>query len=176
MAAPVIPIGQDQTVGEAISGLVDTQVEVIRHIVRQEIRAAVTEAEDSLRIREILNLLHDLPAAIRQQQETVAHLRSQLDDARMELETAEAMLLAAVTEAVDPKTGKALYGNEQARKAALAQRRASDPAYQAAASKVRELESAVASAQADLDLLTNRFAAARKLADLVAARLNLMAA
>lgn len=173
MEATVTPIGQAaSTDGRAV----DTQVEIIRRIVRQEIRAAVTEAEDAMRLREILNLLHDLPAAIRQQQETVTNLRRQLDDARTELETAEALLMVTITEAVDPKSGKPAYPNDTARKAELAKRRQFDPAYVQAASRVRELESALASAQADLDLLINRFTAARKLAELTAARLNLLAA
>lgn len=147
-----------------------------RQIVRDEIRTAVSEVEHNLGLENVVNLLHDLPGTIRTQQETVSTLRQQLEDARAELETAEALLMVTITEAVDPKSGKAAYPNDTARKAELAKRRQFDPAYATAASRVRELESALASAQVDLDLLLNRFAAARKLADLTAARLNLLAA
>lgn len=147
-----------------------------REIVRQEIRATVSEAERNLGLENVVNLLHDLPAAIRQQQEVVANLRRQAEDAKAELETAEALLMAEIAEAVDPKSGKPAYPNDTARKAELVKRRQFDPARVRAASQARELESALASAQADLDLLVNRFAAARKLADLTVARLNLLAA
>lgn len=165
-----------ETARGVVLGSIQVDPEAIQQIIRQEIRSAVTDVERNLGLDNLTNLLHDLPAAIRQQQETVAQLRQQLDDARVELETAEAMLITAISEEIDPKTGKPVYSNETARRAALAQRRSSDPAYAAAASKVRELESALASAQADLDLLLNRFTSARKLADLTAARLNLLAA
>lgn len=148
----------------------------LQEMVHQEIRATMADVERHLDLDNLLNLLRELPVAIRQQQETVTNLRRQLDDARTELETAEAFLMVTITEAVDPKSGKPAYPNETARKAELAKRRQFDPAYVQAASRVRELESALASAQADLDLLINRFAAARKLAELTAARLHLMAA
>jgi len=136
--------------------------------------AAARFIEADLGIPQLIEQVQQLPDEIRRQQAAVQAARQTVDEAREVLELMEAALMSEISAAVDPRTGKPAFSNEAARKAELARRKAANEEYQAAARQLAEAEATLAAAQADLDLLCNRFSAARSLVNLQAARLNLI--
>lgn len=129
---------------------------------------------DSLGVDRIVNRLAELPSQIQAQQATVAGLRQAVRLAEADLLTAEAILTAAISDEVDPRTGKPAYSNDTARKAELAKRKSTDAAYQAAAAAYRETEQRLNDAQFELDRLLNDFSAQRTVGRLVEAQLRLL--
>src|SRR5690606_17404399 len=142
-------------------------------VVEQAVMAA-REIEQHLGLDYLVQRLMELPGQIRMQQEAVAAAKQAVEQARSELELAEAVLTAEIGEAKDMKTGKPLFPNAEARKAELQKRMAASEEYQAAAKALAEAEEAHRRAQFYLDLLVNEFSAARNVAAIQARRLELI--
>lgn len=136
--------------------------------------AAARFIEADLGIPQLIEQVQQLPDEIRRQQAAVQAARQTVEEAREAVELLEAALMSDISAAVDPRTGKPAYSNDAARKAELARRKAASGDYQVAARRLAEAEASLAAAQFDLDLFLNRFAAARSLVNLQAARLNLI--
>lgn len=132
------------------------------------------EIDEVLGIDRLTQKLNGLPAEIRIQKDAVQNAREMLTDAENDLKLAESVLTAQIASAIDPRTNKAVFSNDQARKAELAKLEATDPDYQGAFSRYREAQTAVNAAQFDLDRLMDEFVAARSVATLVASKLGLM--
>lgn len=137
-------------------------------------RAAVQRIEADLGIANILRELEELPGLIRQQQEAVRAARQAVEEAKTNVENAEAILTALISDEKDYRTGKARFSNDTARKAELTKRKTTDPTYLEAAKGLAMAEEAASSAQFDLDLLLNRFAAVRSVAGLTTQRLRIL--
>lgn len=141
----------------------------------ERVVVAANEIEQQLGLEYIVRRLMELPGQIRMQQDAVAAAKQAVEQAKGELELAEAILTVEISEAKDPRTGKALFSNAEARKAELAKRMATSQEYQAAAQTLAAAEEAHRSAQFDLDLLVNEFSAIRNVAALQARRLEIIA-
>lgn len=135
----------------------------------------VSSIEQALNIEKLQNTLMSYPEQIRARQQQLQTAKEHLEGTKSELLFEEQMILAEITEAQNPATGKPLYSNDTARKAELAKRLNDSKEYQLRLKSVREYESAVMSAQFDLDLLNNQFAAASAVARITANRLGLIA-
>jgi len=136
--------------------------------------SAARAVEADMGIPHLIERLTQLPDDIRRQQDLVHAARQAVEEARETLELIEANLMAEISAALDPRTGKPAFGNETARKAELARRKTLSTEYGDAARQLADAESNLAAAQYDLELLLHRFSAVRALADLQAARLKLI--
>lgn len=137
-------------------------------------RHAAREIEAELGVQVLQEELLQLPGEIRRQQDAVRAAKQAVEDLRAQVEAAEANLMLAIS-AATTDAGKPAYSNDTARKAELARRKSTDPEYTQAVRALQDAEASLATAQADLDQLVNRFSAIRHLTDLQAARLRLLA-
>lgn len=136
--------------------------------------AATEQIVENLGIDSLIRSLVEIPETIRRQQEEVAARQTAVEQLEGEAVLQESILSAAVSEEIDPRTSKKLYSNAEARQAELIRRKAETTDYQAAQAKLREAKEILQSARFDLERLTNEFAALRRVADLMAARLSLI--
>lgn len=134
------------------------------------------QIEEALGVEEIAKKLLCYPEQIRRQQEKVQAAKEAVERAKEELQLVESMLFSQINTEKDPRSGKAMYSNQQAREAELARRKAADPEYQAAGRALHEAEAALAAAQFDQDRLYNEFSAYKIVANMTSNRLGLMAA
>lgn len=137
--------------------------------------ALAMQLEQRLQVDEITTRLMSYPEQIARQQEAAQAAKQTVEESKGELQLAESLLMAEIQAAVDPRTGKAMFSNDTARKAELAQRQAGDEQYQTALQRLRDAESALSTAQFELDRLFNEFSALKAIAGMTAGRLNLMA-
>ena len=135
---------------------------------------AAREIEAELGVQVLQEELLRLPEEIRRQQEAVRAAKQAVEELRAQVEAAEANLMLAISAATDAN-GKPAFSNDSARKAELARRKSTDPDYTNAVRALQDAEASLATAQADLDQLVNRFSSIRHLTDLQAARLRLLA-
>lgn len=137
--------------------------------------ALALQIEQQLQVDELTTRLMSYPEQIARQQEAVQAVKQAVEETKGEVQLAESLLMAEIQAAVDPRTGKAQFSNDTARKAELAQRQAGDEGYQSALQRLREAESALCTAQFELDRLFNEFSALKAVASMTAGRLHLMA-
>lgn len=137
--------------------------------------ALALQLEQRLQVDEITTRLMTYPERIAQQQEAAQVAKQALKETEEELQLAESLLMAEIQIAMDPRTGKAMFSNETARKAELAKRQAINDEYQKALARFREAESALGTTQFELDRLFNEFSALKTVGSMTAGRLNLMA-
>lgn len=135
----------------------------------------VNSIEQALNIEKLQNTLMSYPEQIRSRQQQLQSARENLEAMKSEVLFEEQMILAEITEAQNPSTGKPMYSNDTARKAELARRLNESREYQKKVHQQKEYERAVHSCQFDLDLLNNQFAAASAVVRLTTGRLELMA-
>jgi hypothetical protein len=135
----------------------------------------VSSIEQALNIEKLQNTLMSYPEQIRARQQQLQSAKENLEAMKAEVLFEEQMILAEITEAQNPATGKPMYSNDTARKAELARRLNESREYQKRVHQQKEYERAVNSCQFDLDLLNNQFAATSTVARLTATRLGLIA-
>ncbi len=137
--------------------------------------ALALQMEQQFQVDELITRLMSYPKQIEQQQEAVKEAKQVVKEAEGELQLAESLLMAEIQIATDPRTGKAMFSNDTARKAELAKRQAGNEGYQSALQRLRDAESALGTAQFELDKLLNEFSALKVVGDMTAGRLRLMA-
>lgn len=119
--------------------------------------------------------LFGFPGEIRAKKAELETARRILKEAQTALQELEAEMVAAIAAEVNPKTGKALYSNAEARGAELIKRKAESKGYAAAYGAVRRAEEDVNALQFDLERLYDEFRAYRYVVDLTARELALLA-
>lgn len=147
-------IAERELVGEQV---VDTSS--VRRQITMQIR-------QELGIDQLLDKMLAFPAELRRHQEAAAAARRAVEEARGELQLQESILVAEITSATDPKTGKALFSNDAARRAELEKRKSTSADYQAAAKKLADAEEALRSAELEVEQLKNEFSAIRHAVDM----------
>jgi len=111
------------------------------------------------------------------------NLHKEIKDKEAEIKSLENNMLLIITNETDPNTGKAVFSNEKARQAELANRKKTDPEYITLENQVRELrnqadelENQIAVAEADLEKLQNVFSAVLKQTSLACREMDLAVA
>lgn len=152
---------------------VERMAEAAAKRVRDTMLETMREIEQQLQLDALLEKLYQYPELIRHQQDAVSLAKQGVDAASSEVEFQTAVLQAQIAEERDG--GKARFSNDTLRRAELAKRQATDPAYKAAAEALSRAEEAHRSAQFDLERLHNEFAAVRRALDVQSRRLAMMA-
>lgn len=129
-------------------------------------RQVVLEILEERGIDELVAKMLAYPAEIRRHQEAAAVARRAVEEARGELQLQESILMAEIVSATDPKTGKALFSNDAARRAELEKRKSTSADYQAAAKKLADAEEALRSAELEVEQLKHEFSAVRHAVDM----------
>lgn len=129
-------------------------------------RQITMQLRNELGIDAMLEKMLAYPEQLRQHQEAAAAARRAVEEARGELQLQESILMAEIVSATDPKTGKALFSNDAARRAELEKRKSTSADYQAAAKKLADAEEALRSAELEVEQLKNEFSAIRHAVDM----------
>jgi len=129
-------------------------------------RQVVLDILEERGIDELVAKMLAYPAEIRRHQEAAAVARRAVEEARGELQLQESILMAEIVSATDPKTGKALFSNDAARRAELEKRKSTSADYQAAAKKLADAEEALRSAELEVEQLKHEFSAVRHAVDM----------
>lgn len=137
--------------------------------------ALVRNIEATMNLEGIVQRLIAYPEEIQNKQVEAQNLKQLEAEAKSELQFAEQMIMAQITEQTNPTTGKAMFTNDTARRAELAKRMRESAEYKEAEKAYREATNAVEAVYFDIDSLTQRFNALRIVAELTTARLNLLA-
>jgi hypothetical protein len=145
---------------------------------QQAVRVAMIEAAKSIinmtNLTSIKEQLSTLPGQIRLQKQTVSELSRAAKEAQIALGQEEAILAAAISVEIDPKTGKAKYSNQAARDAELAIRKKSSAAINEAERIYKILEANLNEAQFKLEELQDQFRAVRILARIACTEIALL--
>lgn len=129
-------------------------------------RQVVLDILEERGIDELVAKMLAYPAEIRRHQEAAAVARRAVEEARGELQLQESILMAEIVSATDPKTGKALFSNDAARRAELEKRKSTSADYQAAAKKLADAEEALRAAELEVEQLKHEFSAVRHAVDM----------
>lgn len=141
---------------------------------RMEALQFAQNVEDVFGVPRLVQRLEEYPERIRHQQEAIKAADQCVQEAREELEYQEAILKTEIATAINPKTDKPAYSNEEARKAEFICRARLSQGYKAAMEALKAAESALQSARFEHDYLLNEFGAARSQSRIVAGRLGLL--
>lgn len=152
---------------------VERMAEAAAERVRDTMLETMREIEQQLQLDALLTKLYQYPDLIRHQQDAVSFAKQRVDSAQSEVELQTALLQAQIAE--EKEGGKARFSNDTARRAELAKRQATDPAFKAAMEELTKVEETYRSAQFDLERLNNEFAAVRRALDVQSRRLAMMA-
>lgn len=144
------------------------------NIVAQAIAAAAKQLEQDTGAGDMSKRILEFPTKIREQQKIVRVAKEVYDDAKGNLSQAEAAIVSDIAGTLDDK-GKPKFSNAESRKAEFEKRGRTDPDYQAALQAFDIAEEKYSSAQFDLQLLQDEFAAHRTVGDILAGRLKMMA-
>lgn len=142
--------------------------------IKKVIRDAKAAIMAEMGIDNCIIKLRSLPVQIKQQETALADARRGLDEARGSLDLAKQIVIAMVAEERDIN-GKVMYSNAEARNAEVIRRLAVDDDFLAAKEAFKAAEDGVNQAQFELSRLQNDFGATKIVAQLLAARLNLLA-
>jgi len=129
-------------------------------------RQITLQIKNELGIDQLLDRMLAYPADLRRAQEAAAAARRAVEEARGELQLQESILVAEIAAEIDPKTGKAAFSNETARRAELEKRKSASADYQAAAKKLAGAEEALQAAQLTVEQLEREFSAIRHAVDM----------
>ena len=129
-------------------------------------RQVVLDILEERGIDELVAKMLAYPAEIRRHQEAAAVARRAVEEARGELQLQESILMAEIVSAVDPKTGKAMFSNDSARRAELEKRKSTSADYQAAAKKLADAEEALRAEELEVEQLKHEFSAVRHAVDI----------
>lgn len=119
--------------------------------------------------------LLEFPLQIKNQKAQIRKYREELNAKNQEKAMLEAEFKAAIAAEKDPNSGKAAYGNAEARQAELVRRTSQDERYKQITEEVRRAEFQVAEAQEELELLQDQYKSYRYVAQIVTAELNVYA-
>ncbi len=147
----------------------------LSNILAIQLREAAQAVAQEFGVNSIVDRLAQLPDQIRGHQVAVHAAKQAVAEAEDDLLTARASLVAMVATETNPATGKPAFTNPETREAELIRRQFDNVIYQDAMFRLRDARQTHAQAQAELEMLQNKFAATRKAADLVAGQLNLLA-
>lgn len=142
--------------------------------VKDAAREAVEQMIDEMGIDGVIDKIQSYPAKIRAQQAALTQAQRCLDEAKLELETVKADIMAEINSEVNGQ-GKPVFSNEKAREAEFIRRAKISPEYQQALSEYRSAEDNFNDAKFALDQLYNEFSAQKSVLSILAARINLLA-
>ncbi|WP_027718771.1 hypothetical protein [Desulfovirgula thermocuniculi] len=148
--------------------------EEILPYIKKAVQETLNQVLENLNLDETITTLQSYPAKIKAQQTTLISLQRSLEDAKLELETIKADIIADINAAVG-ENGKPLFSNEKAREAEFIRRAKSSPEYQEALSNYRAVEDSYNEAKFTLDQLYNEFSAQKAILAALAAKVNFLA-
>lgn len=137
--------------------------------------ALARELEQHFNVEPITDKLHEYPVLLQKAKEVVLEKKETLAEARNELSYVESNLALDIASEVDPKTGKPLYTNQQARDAMLVISKNNSEEYKEAQDAVRKAMNEYESAEFDLQRLQDEFSAYLHVARIIEGRLKLFA-
>ena len=130
---------------------------------------------NELNTQSLKESLASYPLRILEAKANVRAAHARFRDAEEGRALREAELTADIAAEVNRETGKPAFSNDGARKAELMKRMSIDAEYATALSKCRKAEEAHCAAQDQLEMWTETFKAARFIARITAAELELLA-
>lgn len=119
--------------------------------------------------------LLEYPEMIKNQKSKIRRLKDAFREADRERVILEADIAGEIASETNPNTGKAAYGNAEARSVELTRRKKTDTGYQDVAKVARDAEYELGEAQDELEALQDKFKAYRYVVRLTAEELALMA-
>jgi hypothetical protein len=134
-----------------------------------------TEILEQLSIAQLKSKVNQYPALVFEQKKIVRVFREAYKDAEQERATQEAMIVADISSAVNPATGKTMFSNAESRQAELLKQKRVSRDYLDAKYAAKQVEMDLNQAQDKLDMLFDEYKSALFVADLVAAEVKLWA-
>lgn len=129
---------------------------------------------ETLDTANLKQLLWDLPAQIRDERLKESAARKVVEEVQSRLDLREADLMALVASAKGTDN-KPVYGNKEAREAAVEQSKGDDDIYQRLLAELHDAEKVATEAAAQAEFVKNQFSAVRSLAELIANEARLLA-
>lgn len=142
--------------------------------IKDAARKAVEQMIDEMGVDGVIDKIQSYPARIRTQQAALTQNQRRLDEAKLELETVKADIMAEINSEVNGQ-GKPVFSNEKAREAEFIRRAKVSPEYQQALAEYRSAEDAFNEAKFTLDQLYNEFSAQKSVLSALVAKINLLA-